>query len=128
MDTRNKILEWREAKRLLGRHHASTPRWKVVTGYFDPLLASHVRRLREIAGPGERLIVVVADPDRPLLPARARAELVAALEMVESVVLAEENLSELHEMAPAIDIYNEEPSDEHRRDELIRHVHERQQG
>ena len=126
MDTRNKILEWREAKRLLGQRHAGAVRWKVVTGYFDPLLASHVRRLREIAGPGGRLIVAVADPDRPLLPARARAELVAALEMVEAVVPAEGNLSELHEMAPAIDIYHEESSDERRRDELIRHVHERQ--
>ena len=35
-------------------------------------------------------MVVVTDPPRPILPARARAELVAALAVVDYVVLSEE--------------------------------------
>ena len=62
-----------------------TARW--VSGYFDPLLAEHVRRLRDSKKPGELLVVEVVDPDQPLLPQRARAELVAALAMVDYVVL-----------------------------------------
>jgi len=58
-----------------------------VTGYFDPLLAEHVRRLRECAKPGHLLIVEIANPTAPLLAQRARAELVAALSMVDYVVL-----------------------------------------
>jgi bifunctional ADP-heptose synthase (sugar kinase/adenylyltransferase) len=60
-------------------------RW--VSGYFDPLLAEHVKRLRESTKAGQLLVVEVIDPDRPLLPQRARAELVAALAIVDYVVL-----------------------------------------
>jgi glycerol-3-phosphate cytidylyltransferase-like family protein len=60
-------------------------RW--VTGYFDPLLAEHVRRLRQHATPGEVVVVEVSNPVNPLLPQQARAELIAALSMVDYVVL-----------------------------------------
>ena len=58
-----------------------------VEGAFDPLLAAHVRRLRECANSGQLLVVAVTNPPNPLLSQRARAELVAALAMVDSVVL-----------------------------------------
>ncbi len=61
-------------------------RW--ISGHFDPLLAEHVRRLAQCAVPGQSLVVEVTDPVRPLLAQRARAELVAALSMVDYVVLA----------------------------------------
>lgn len=51
------------------------------------MLAEHVRRLREQAAPGRLLIVEVTNPARPLMPQRARAELVAALSLVDYVVL-----------------------------------------
>jgi len=57
-----------------------------VAGYFDPLLAEHARRLNEHVAPGRLLIVEVMNPARPLLAQRARAELVAALAMVDYVV------------------------------------------
>ena len=82
MDTRTKILPYQEVRELLQDKPAQ---W--VSGYFDPLLAEHVGRLRELAKPGQLLVVEVANPDAPLLPQRARAELVAALAMVDYVVL-----------------------------------------
>lgn len=75
-------------------------RW--FTGYFDPLLADHVRLLQESAGPGELLIVRIADPPKPLLNRRARAELVAALAAVDYVV--EEALTEASPDAPDRDL------------------------
>lgn len=60
-------------------------RW--VSGDFDPLLAEHVRRLRDETAPGRLVVVEVTNPARPLLPQQARAELVAALAMVDYVVL-----------------------------------------
>jgi bifunctional ADP-heptose synthase (sugar kinase/adenylyltransferase) len=60
-----------------------------ISGHFDPLLAQHVRRLREVATSGHTLVVVVTNPAQPLLAQRARAELVAALSMVAYVVLGD---------------------------------------
>lgn len=77
MDTRTKIVPSFEASNR-----------KTVIGYFDPMHAGHVRRLQELcAASGDRIAVVIADPPQPILPTRARAELVAALDCVESVVL-----------------------------------------
>jgi len=58
-----------------------------ISGHFDPLLAEHVRLLARSAQPGQALVVEVTDSARPLLSQRARAELVAALSMVDYVVL-----------------------------------------
>ncbi|MBZ5608117.1 MAG: hypothetical protein LAP38_07665 [Acidobacteriia bacterium] len=82
MDTRSKILPIEEVRERLGNKPA---RW--VSGQFDPLLAEHAKRLRECAAPGQLLVVEVTNPTRPLLAQRARAELVAALSMVDYVVL-----------------------------------------
>lgn len=59
-------------------------RW--FTGYFDPLVAEHLHMLRRADAGDELLIVQIIDPPQPLLPARARAELVAGLESVDYVV------------------------------------------
>jgi len=48
-----------------------------------------VRRLAGQREPGQALVVVVTDPPQPLLAQRARAELVAALSMVDYVVLGD---------------------------------------
>lgn len=75
MDTRSKIVEV-----------VPVADFDVVEGAFDPLLATQAR---EIADRKRRkpLVVVVRDPENPLLPARARAELVAALREVDYVVV-----------------------------------------
>ena len=84
MDTRTKIITVEDARERLRDKPAC---W--VAGHFDPLLAGHVRRLQEHAKPGHCLIVEVTNPPHPLLPQRARAELVAALRMVDYVVLGD---------------------------------------
>ncbi|HYL76816.1 MAG TPA: hypothetical protein VEU96_21550 [Bryobacteraceae bacterium] len=82
MDTRSKIVARAEAHRHLG---AKAARW--VSGHFDPLLAAHVRRLRHYSAEGQSLVVEITNPPKPLLSAQARAELVAALSMVDYVIL-----------------------------------------
>ena len=82
LDTRSKIIPLHEIQTLQDR----TARW--ISGHFDPLLAEHVGRLRRAREPGSLLVVEVTNPARPLLSQRARAELVAALAMVDYVVLS----------------------------------------
>ena len=82
LDTRTKIVSEEEAARLTGARDAV---W--VSGHFDPLLAAHAKLLRQRATPGTLLIAVVTNPTSPLLPLRARAELVAALSAVDYVVM-----------------------------------------
>jgi bifunctional ADP-heptose synthase (sugar kinase/adenylyltransferase) len=82
LDTRSKIVPLDQIRILQDR----TARW--ISGHFDPLLAEHVGRLRRAREPGSLLVVEVTNPARPLLSQRARAELVAALAMVDYVVLS----------------------------------------
>jgi bifunctional ADP-heptose synthase (sugar kinase/adenylyltransferase) len=82
LDTRSKIVTLEQARQQLGDKSAC---W--VAGHFDPLLAEHVRRLGEHVAPGRWLVVEITNPAQPLLPQRARAELVAALSIVDYVVL-----------------------------------------
>ena len=88
MDTRSKILDPSEAiERLSGPNHAS---FLIARGSFDILRGEHCRRLaQEKKEPGELLVLVAADenPPRTVLDARTRAELAAALEVVDYVVI-----------------------------------------
>jgi len=114
MDTRIKIVTASEAERI-ARDGAT-----VVSGYFDPLLASHAERLAGLKRNGTPLLVLVAMPDDPILPARARAELVAGLAAVDYVVAEAAGALE-----PQVRL---EPEDRTRREKLIEHVHARQQA
>lgn len=57
-----------------------------VRGAFDPMLAAHARRVAEMKPAGGILVALLAEPERPLMAARARAELAASLEAVDYVV------------------------------------------
>lgn len=76
MDTRNKILKREEAERLEG--HLT-----VVTGWFDVLRPAHVRELEQARRP---VLAAVLRHTGAVLSATARAELAAALRMVDYVV------------------------------------------
>jgi bifunctional ADP-heptose synthase (sugar kinase/adenylyltransferase) len=124
MDTRHKIIEPERAVALSGDLRSGGVR--VVTGYFDVIVAEHVRRLLEIKNGA--LLVVVLDPPDPVLPGRARAELVAALRMVDYVVLAGERAAEelLSHFCPG-EIVREESADLLRFRRLSEHVQRRHQ-
>lgn len=91
----------------------------LVSGYFDPLLASHAARLKELKRDGVPLIVLIATSRDSILPAQARAELVAGLRVVDYVVASIEGLT------PDVRLEHE---DVMRREKLIQHVHTRQQA
>jgi bifunctional ADP-heptose synthase (sugar kinase/adenylyltransferase) len=119
MDTRTKILSLEAAPR------ACT----VVTGTFDPVLAGDARQLAEIRAsqPDRPLLVVVLPLPEGLLPQRARAELVAALRMVDYVVTADDAAPHalLATLEPAR-LVRLEGAQAVRKRQLMEHVHSRQ--
>ena len=76
-------------------------------------------RVGESSGAGRVLLVAIAEPESPILPARARAELVAGLAVVDYVVESTEGLT------PGTRL---EKEDEQRLTDLIAHVHARQRA
>jgi bifunctional ADP-heptose synthase (sugar kinase/adenylyltransferase) len=85
MDTRNKIIDLETALGL------DRQKLAVAAGAFDVLQAAHARFLETIRPADGELLVVVwndASLSQPILPERARAQLVAALRVVNYVVIA----------------------------------------
>lgn len=128
MDTREKIIDCQRAVALVAHLRGQSGSVKVVTGYFDVLVAEHVRRLCQIAAGATKLFVVVFDPPAALLTTRARAEMVAALAMVDYVIPAGEKAAEdLLRCFAASEIVREESADVLRAECLKQHVQLRQQ-
>lgn len=128
MDTRNKIIDPGHAAAVVHQLRRDRAKLRIVTGYFDVLLAGHVRRLCEIAGGAGKLFVAVLDPPHPVLAARARAELVAALAVVDYVVPADKEAAlELLSHFTAGEIVQEESADLERARQLTEHVQRRHQ-
>ena len=126
MDTRSKILDWPGDADVLQRKTAGPTARKAVVGYFDPLLAAHARRLSEIAN-GSRVVAIVTSPERPVLPAAARAELAAALEVVEhALVVPPADLPGLLSIVPKQQVVFAQEDDARITEELIRLVRARQ--
>ena len=110
MDTRAKILD-------AAAFRGNGKPIKLVIGYFDPLHASHLRRLRELNTESYTLLVAVDNPPEPLLPVRARQELVAALSCVDFVIASADIA-----LVTADEVVDERPGDLERRDMLVRQV------
>ena len=84
MDTRTKIITAEQAVAL------GSERLLVAAGRFDVLHAGHIHFLRRIRSDSAPLLVVVYDDaslGKPVLPERARAQLVAALAGVDYVIV-----------------------------------------
>jgi hypothetical protein len=62
--------------------------WKVIAGLFDPMTAAQARRIARESEGGRKLLAVVLDEGETLLPAAARAALVAGLRAVDAVIIA----------------------------------------
>lgn len=96
---RHKVLSRAEAARAVRRARREGLRVVFTNGCFDLLHVGHVRSLEEARGLGDRLLVGVNSdasvrrikgPSRPLVPARQRAEVLAALACVDWVVVFSE--------------------------------------
>jgi hypothetical protein len=111
VDTRTKIIGAERAAEL------AQAGAQVVSGYFDPLVASLAEQLIAQKRPGYPLLVLIRSSPNPILPARARAELVAALEVVDFVCDTDIGVE------PDVRLDEEH---ERRLQELITHVHARQ--
>ena len=125
MDTRKKIITPEEAHALANNNRPVA----LVTGYFDVLLAPSVRELVRVREglPKALLLVAVGNPPQPILDIRARAEMVAALAVVDYVVcLEEEQVEQLAAAFPSDRLFRLETAHQHRMRELIEHVRRRQ--
>lgn len=120
MDTRTKILTVEQAcARLAGQPVT------LVTGYFDVLRASHIRELRKLQA--STLLVLVRAHADSVLPLEARAELVAALRMVDYVVTGDDrDLDILISTLRPSRIAHREDADLARASQLKQHVQYRQ--
>ena len=123
MDTRTKILTVEQARAL--RFNGPV----VVTGYFDLLRAVHARELEETrrrtaAG---TLVVAVMPWVEAYQSQRARAEMAAALRVVDYVVLIDQDadLAALYDALHPIEVVRMEMADARRNRELIEHVRHR---
>ena len=115
MDTRSKILTPAGAESLPG---ALT----LVTGYFDVLLAGHARDLQEVRdrAPDRPLLVAVVSHPGEVLAAGLRAELVAALRVVDYVVTTDhDSLDSLIERLRPAEVVRLEAADLGRTRRLI---------
>ena len=123
VDTRSKILSVTNAVSL----QPARP-LVLVTGHFDVLRAAHARELAEIRTRtgAATLLVVVVPLAGELLDQRSRAELVAALRMVDYVLTADhEGLAEISRALQPLETVSQEPADALRTRQLIEHVHRR---
>jgi hypothetical protein len=112
LDSRHKILTTAQAlAKLKGRC--------AFVAYFDILSAPLVQRIAEIGVP---VVAVVIDPPNPVLPARTRAELAAALGSVEAVVPLSQDLPAFLEALEPVNIVHWEGEDAQRTASLIEHV------
>ena len=125
MDTRTKILSETVALETISALRVQGGSVNAVTGFFDVLLATHVRALRDFVNVKSKLIALVLNPPEPLLPQSARAELAAALAMVDYVVAVPDEGAELLRHLQPAQTFRMEADDAQRRVELIQHVQRR---
>lgn len=125
VDTRTKIIELNEMReRLL----APAPPRALVIGHFDPVVYTNVERMLELAAEYGPLAVCVTSPPDPLLPARARAELAAALDCSEFVTVADHAETAILTGIPGLTVIDETHDDLRRREALMALVRERQKA
>jgi len=118
VDTRSKILALDRALRL-------KPPLVLASGTFDILRAAHARELRALreSSPGAALLVAVLPARQAVASGRTRAEMAAALRVVDYVVIAEpEDVARLIDSLRPVAVARLEAADRHRWHELREHV------
>jgi hypothetical protein len=128
MDTRKKILNLDEAVEVASSLRARGRRLKLICGHFDVLTADHIRRLRSLSN-GQPFMAAVFDSPNALLSLSARAELAAALSMIDYVIpMAVDGFERALEQIQPSEVVRDEAADLHRVAALIEHVHRRQRA
>jgi D-glycero-beta-D-manno-heptose 1-phosphate adenylyltransferase len=99
MDTREKIVSRQGLHEILAEYRRSRRKIVFANGVFDLLHVGHVRYLEAARAEGDLLVVAINSDSstrklkgegRPILTERARAALVAALRVVDYVVIFDE--------------------------------------
>lgn len=120
MDTRRKILE-------PGETPPTGQPVTLATGYFDVLRAAQLADLEALRKPGYTLLVAVRPQPNAILPLRARAEMVAALRMVDYVVTScDDELDALVTALKPAHMVRLEAGEQARASQLKQHVQRRQ--
>ena len=97
------VLCWEEAARICQSHRGESKAVVFTNGLFDLLHVGHLRYLRQARALGDVLIVGLNSdssarefkgPTHPIVPLNERAELLAALEPVDYVVVFDEPTAE----------------------------------
>lgn len=128
MDTRRKIVTLEAAAEIAAALRGRGSKLRLVAGYFDVLTAGQVRRLRELSD-GQTLMAAVLDPPQPILASGARAELAAALSVIDYVVpVWGSGLDEALEKIRPDEVVREESADLGRSSALLEHVQRRQRA
>lgn len=124
MDTRSKIKPINDLHSVL-----AGSKWTAVIGFFDPLTAVQAKRLADAAKGDRRLLTIVLTAPDSLLPADARAALVAAVRGVSAVVIAdsEEWRSTLPKTADVV-VVDDLETDKRRSEEFVEFVLKRQEA
>jgi hypothetical protein len=125
-DTRGKVVTVEQAARLARDQRSGGMLVVAFVTHLEVLRAAQVRKLEqvaEVAGrEGGKLFVILTEPESPLVPLAARAELAAGLRAVDYVVAASEGgVAALAAIAPDVTI-QDEAEDRRLTRELIEHV------
>jgi hypothetical protein len=124
LDTRDKIVDLSEAAR-----QVSTGKWTIVPGLFDPLTVVEAKRIKAVSERGRKLAAIVLDGKMTLLPAEARAALVAGLRAVDVVAIAhDEDWRRAFEDSADIRVIEDPQGDATRSAEFVQFVIERQKS
>lgn len=118
VDTRSKILKEVKAAQLAGPV-------TLVAGYFDVLLAAHARDLQRVRdrAPDRPMLVAVVSRGSEVMEAAERAEMVAALRVVDYVVTVDhDHLDGLIERLEPAEVVRLEAADLKRLRRLIEDV------
>ena len=99
-DSASRVLTWAETEALVASARAEGQRIVFTNGVFDLLHPGHVRYLQQARRLGDALIVGLNADDsvrrnkgsgRPITPEQERAEILAALDCVDAVVIFHED-------------------------------------
>lgn len=113
--TETKIKDLQELKIIAENLHHQNKKIVTTNGSFDVLHAAHINLLKKAKSQGDVLIVLLNSdssvkrnkgPDRPIIPEKERAEMLASLDSVDHVLIFDEDkpLRILEEIKPNIHV------------------------